>query len=56
MIRRKKFIFIILSSALLISGCGRNEAEDVQNYIQIEDGAEGFDELDWKEGGDGGFR
>ena len=51
MIRRKKFIFIILSSALLISGCGRNEAEDVQNYIQIEDGAEGFEELALDEDG-----
>lgn len=37
MIRRKNFIFIILSSALLISGCGKNESGNTQNYMQIEE-------------------
>lgn len=44
MIRRKNFIFVILSSALLISGCGANEFEDTQNYKQIEEDAGDMDE------------
>lgn len=45
MIRRKNFIFVILSSALLLSGCGANEFEDTQNYKQIEEDAGDMDEI-----------
>lgn len=61
MIRRKNFIFVMLSLVLLMSGCGAKELEDTQNYGQTEDGADNIaenmiDEPDMKEDGDEGFR
>lgn len=67
MIKLKNFIFVILFSALLLSGCGANESEDTQNRASFEENTENIDATDntdenmveepkTQEDGDEGFR